>query len=296
MVFEITNNNNGNQEAMISSRSIKLGTVASILTTVVFLSLEPGSSTPTQQAGAGSQGAANPQATAPAPAVLVELFTSEGCSSCPPADKLLSDLDQNQQVQGAQVIALSEHVDYWNRLGWKDPFSSADFSRRQAAYAQALGIEDFYTPQMIVDGRTEFVGSNRATALEAIATAARTPKATIILAIKTSEPKSTILTVQVDNVPDISRGDKAEVMLAITENALLSKVSRGENSGRDLSHSAVTRKLIRIGRVDGKAYRGESNVQLDSAWKRPNTSVVVFVQERASRRVLGAAAMKLVDS
>jgi len=284
-------NNNGKQEAMISNRSMKLRMVASVLATVVFLSLEPSSSR--SQTGAG---ASNSQGPAPAPAVLVELFTSEGCSSCPPADKLLADLDQNQQVQGAQVIALSEHVDYWNRLGWKDPFSSADFSRRQAAYAQALGIEDFYTPQMIVDGRTEFVGSKRAAALEAITNAARTPKATINLAIKTSEPKSITLTIQVDNVPEVSRGDKAEVMLALAENGLVSKVSRGENSGRQLPHSAVTRKLTRIGAIDGKGFRGEPNVQIESTWKRQNTSVVVFVQERTSRRVLGVAAIKLVDS
>jgi hypothetical protein len=276
--------------------STKPMAVAGILAVLVFLSLEP--STSITQTGAGPQGTANPpQANAQAAAVLVELFTSEGCSSCPPADKLLSDLDQNQQVQGAQVIALSEHVDYWNRLGWKDPFSSPDFSRRQAAYAQALGLEDFYTPQMIVDGRTEFVGSKRAAALEAITRAARTSKATINLATKSSAPRSIIVTVQVDNVPDISRGDTAEVMLAVTENGLLSKVSRGENSGRELPHSAVTRKLTRIGTVDGKAFRGESNVQLDPTWKRPNTNVVVFVQERTSRRVLGAAVIKLaVDS
>lgn len=283
-------NNKRKQEAMISNRSMKLGMVASVLVTVVFLSLEPSSSR--SQTGAGTS---NSQGPAP-PAVLVELFTSEGCSSCPPADKLLADLDQNQQVQGAQVIALSEHVDYWNRLGWKDPFSSADFSRRQAAYAQALRIEDFYTPQMIVDGRTEFVGSKRAAALEAITKAARTPKATINLAIKTSEPKSITLTIQVDNLPEVSRSDKAEVMLAVAENGLVSKVSRGENSGRELPHSAVTRKLTRIGAIDGKSFRGEPNVPIESTWKRQNTSVVVFVQERISRRVLGVAAIKLVDS
>jgi len=229
---------------------------------------------------------------AASPAVLVELFTSEGCSTCPPADKLLADLDQTQPVKGVQVIALSEHVDYWNRLGWKDPFSSVQFSQRQIDYARALGIEDFYTPQMIVDGKTEFVGSRLGTALDAIAKAASSPKANVSLAIKMPAANSVMLTVQVENLPAISRGDKGDVMLAITEGGLLSKVARGENSGRELAHSAVTRKLIKIGTVEGKTFNAEPNVRLEPSWKRQQLKAVVFVQERISRRVLGAAVIK----
>jgi hypothetical protein len=109
--------------------------------------------------------------------VLVELFTSEGCSTCPPADKFLIALDQTQPIEGVQVIALSKHVDYWNHEGWKDPFSSAEFTHRQAEYARAFGDKDgVYTPQMIVDGRIQFVGSQSKTALQAIANAARAAK------------------------------------------------------------------------------------------------------------------------
>ncbi len=231
-------------------------------------------------------------ATSASAVVLVELFTSEGCSSCPPADKLLTNLDQTQPIKGVQVIALSQHVDYWNQFGWKDPFSSADFSQRQLEYMKALHTKDVYTPQMIVDGQTEFVGSNLATAREAITKAARAPKADVSIAIKTLAQKSVTLTVRVENVPDISRGDTADVMLAITESDLLSKVSKGENSGRELAHSAVTRKLTRVGSVSGKAFSGEPRIDLGSTWKRQNMKAVVFVQERTSRRVIGAAAIR----
>jgi hypothetical protein len=238
------------------------------------------------------QDAASPAATVTSTAVLVELFTSEGCSTCPPADKILANLDRTQPVNGVQVIALSEHVDYWNRLGWKDPFSSAEFSRRQTDYARVLGAKDIYTPQMIVDGRVEFVGSKLGTALEAISKAAGLPKANVSIAIKVSTPNSVTLGIQVQNIPSVSGGDIADVMLAITESGLVSDVSRGENSGRKLEHSAVTRKMIRVGAVEGRAFSAERTIDLNSSWKRQNMRAVAFTQERASRRVLGAAVIK----
>ena len=226
------------------------------------------------------------------PAVLVELFTSEGCSTCPPADKLLAELDQTQPIKGVEVIALSEHVDYWNHLGWKDPYSSADFSRRQADYARQLKLEDVYTPQIVVDGQTELVGGKSAAVREAIAKAAGTPKANVRVQIKSTTPKSIALTVQVDDLPEVARGDAADVMLAITESGLMNSVSRGENAGRKLAHSAVTRKLIRIGTVKEKSFKAEPAVDLNSTWNRQAMKAVVFVQEHNSRRVLGAAAIK----
>lgn len=232
--------------------------------------------------------------------VVVELFTSEGCSSCPPADAVLAHLETTQPVASAEIIALGQHVDYWNRLGWADPYSSAQFSARQSEYAQVFGTNRIYTPQMIVDGKFEFVGSDMAKARGAIAKAAQAPKATVraTFAKTLAEGSSAAipLQVRVEGLPVISAGDVAEVFLAITENRLDSKVSRGENAGRHLTHSAVVRKLSVIGKVNSQAPEGfsaEPIVTIESRWRRENLKAVVIVQERASRRVLGAAVVRL---
>jgi hypothetical protein len=256
--------------------------------------------------GAGSWNALNASAAGPgeqsaemrrSTTVLVELFTSEGCSTCPPADMLLTALDQTQPIEGVQVIVLSEHVDYWNQQGWKDPFSSAEFTGRQAEYARAFGDKDaVYTPQMVVDGRTQLVGSHSQMALRAIANAARLAKLDVTVAIARSGSKSITLAVQVRNGSGVSDGDTAEVMLALTESSLLSTVARGENSGRKLAHSAVVRKLTKLGTVDGGSFNAEQTIELNSSWKRQNMKAVVFIQERRSRRVIGAGTIRVQDN
>jgi len=174
--------------------------------------------------------------------VVVELFTSEGCSSCPPADLLLTRLSEKQSIVGVEIIALSEHVDYWNRLGWRDPFSSAELTARQQRYAEVFGTDRVYTPQMVVDGRTEFVGSDAARADRVIADAARQPKAAVRLSLAQGR-------LQIRVAPLPRRGVSADVLLAITENSLESNVSRGENAGRRLRHIAVVRRLIQLAHV-----------------------------------------------
>src|SRR5258707_2394572 len=125
--------------------------------------------------------------------VLVELFTSEGCSSCPPADALLERLDRSQQLSGADLIVLSEHVDYWNDIGWKDPYSSHEYSERQSAYAAHFGLGSIYTPQMIVDGHYEFVGSDERVAKEAIENATKVMKTPVTVSSRLNEEKTPIL-------------------------------------------------------------------------------------------------------
>ena len=242
--------------------------------------------------------ASNPGATRARAPVVVELFTSEGCSSCPPADALLARMDETQPVEGAEVIALAQHVDYWNYLGWSDPFSSHEFSERQGAYSRAFGKDGVYTPQMVVDGRAEFAGGNSGKAFDEIARAAREPKAEVLLTRADAQGKADApvrLSLRVEKLPKLSDGDAAEVLLAITEGGLASDVSRGENTGRKLRHVGVVRSLTKLGDLGAGAFSTETSVTPEKEWRRENLRAVVLLQERASRRVVGAASVKLFE-
>ncbi len=224
--------------------------------------------------------------------VVVELFTSEGCSSCPPADYVLSRLGSVQPVQDVEVITLGQHVDYWNRLGWKDVYSSSEMSARQNEYAQAFNSDQVYTPQMVVDGSTEFVGSNMQKAQAAIIEAAKLAKATVeINPVNAEFQKQQPITLKI-NIKDLpKRSESVEVFLALTEDNLISNVSRGENSGRNLQHDSVVRQLKSVATIatDANLFSGETSFQLQNDWKRKDLHAVVFVQESKSRKIIGAA-------
>lgn len=230
--------------------------------------------------------------------VLVELFTSEGCSSCPPADNLLANLEKNQPVAGAEVIALSEHVDYWNRLGWIDPFSAPEFSTRQSRYAEIFRKDGIYTPQMIVDGQIEFVGSDVFKAREAIIKAAQTGKASVQI-MRAGTPGANggtspvRLSIRIERIPLPHRG--LEALLAITESNLQSQVARGENAGRKLSHTSVVRKIRPIGVIASgtSGFSAEPQMFIERKWKRQDLQAVVFMQERETGRVLGVGVVGL---
>lgn len=235
-----------------------------------------------------------PRAAGPRPtAVLVELFTSEGCSSCPPADTLLQNLLDSPPIAGVEIIALGQHVDYWDALGWRDRFSSAALTSRQQAYGRAFASDSIYTPQMVVDGQSECVGSDAAAVRRAIAKAASSPHAAVSMTIEAAGADRFAVSVTAAELPSLSRGDRADIVIAVVENGLRSQVHAGENSGRLLTHAAVVRTMTPIGDATPARAAARTEITIAPAWQREHVKVVAFVQERVSRRVLGAAAMAL---
>lgn len=227
--------------------------------------------------------------------VVVELFTSEGCSSCPPADALLKKLSEQQALEGVQIVALEEHVDYWNHLGWTDPYSSSEYSRRQSDYAQVFGTDEVYTPQMIVDGQSEIVGSRSQEVREAIQNAARLPKAEIALtAGANSSPNRPVLEIQIKNRGEVSTQGVAEIWVAVTEKDLQTDVHAGENSGETLKHAAVVRSLRKVDTLrDTSNYAGQMQLDIDPKWKKENLAAIVFLVEKRSRKIIGVATTAL---
>lgn len=207
--------------------------------------------------------------------VLVELFTSEGCSSCPPADAVLARLVRDQPVPGAEIVALSEHVDYWDSLGWRDPYSSAVFTERQQAYAPFWRRWNTYTPQAVVDGRSDELGSDESAIRKAASAAAAKGHGKI-------EARRGSKSLHVDAALPPHSG--ADLFLAAVDDPPPSRVERGENAGRTLSHVRVVRDLRRIARFDQPSWSGD--IELEPRLQR--LRLVVFAQERKTGHVLAA--------
>ena len=234
--------------------------------------------------------------------VIVELFTSEGCEDCPPADTLLEKLIASQPIAGAEIIGLGEHVDYWDRLGWKDRFSSAELTNRQQSYRTRFATESIYTPQMVVDGRSEFVGSDAAAAKRAIERSIASPHGVLKLTVDDQVARSDSalhIAVTATDLPRAARGDRADIVVAITESGLRTDVKRGENHGRTLAHAPVVRYLATIGTVpaDGSSSASaRADIPLAADWQRDHLVVVAFVQELHGRTILGAASIALKNA
>jgi hypothetical protein len=221
------------------------------------------------------------------PGILVELFTSEGCSSCPPADELLRRLDEQQPADGPQLVVLGEHVDYWDGTGWRDRFSSHDYTDRQDEYARRFGTSGPYTPQMVVDGRWEFVGNSAPLLQAALKKSASQSKAGLQISVEQLEAPD--LLVKIDASPLPTGSKHADLYIAIADNTDETQIGGGENSGRRLVHAAVLRSLQRVGKLGPEGGQKEIKLRIPKSEKPQNVRLVAFLQEPNNGAVLGAA-------
>jgi hypothetical protein len=216
-------------------------------------------------------------------AVLVELFTSQGCSSCPPADRLLSRL-----AREAGVVALAFHVDYWNGLGWEDPYSRAAFSERQRRYGERLSRRGVYTPQMVIAGRTDAVGSDERAVRQLLADEARRPPGARLRG-RLEGARPLRVTVAAESLA----AHELRVWAAIVEDGLVTPIGRGENAGRTLTNDRVVRRLEEV-LVLAPGARSSKVVSWPVApgWKREGLSVVLFAQDPKTLRIEGAVEIR----
>ncbi len=224
--------------------------------------------------------------------ILVELFTSEGCSSCPPADALLEKMDTSQPVPGAQLIVLSEHVDYWDHDGWKDPNSSPAMTERQVAYVHALGLDTPYTPQIIVDGAREMRANDAQQVEKVFHEAAAAAKISVRIGEVSVDGNAGILRARIE-ADENSGKHSADVYVAVALERVESQVLHGENGGRHLTHVAVVQQITKVGKLPkGKRFGETVQLKLKPGTDPKNVRIVAFVQEPGPGRLLGAALRK----
>jgi len=228
------------------------------------------------------------QAAAPR-AVLVELFTSEGCSSCPPADTLLKQMDGKLTASGQTIIALSEHVTYWNQDGWIDPFSQLAFTARQKSYGERFKLDDVYTPQMVINGDQQLTGGNGLAVEKALA--AETAAPIVSLRILDVATEGTMLSIKFAVVGDLPK-QGADVVAAVAENQVTSNVGRGENGGRTLTHVSVVRTLTKVATLKAAATQ-TVKVSLGKTTAGAPRHLVVFAQTAGLGKVLAVAMLPL---
>jgi hypothetical protein len=223
---------------------------------------------------------------------LVELFTSEGCSSCPPADRLLTSLHKTQPFSGVTIVSLAFHVEYWDNLGWKDPFGDKRNSLRQRAYAGLLKEKGVYTPQMVVNGVRGFVGSDRRRAQAALQESATRPAGRLTIKV---DPKASGATRAIVVNGPIESGEGHVLWVAIAEDGLSSKVTRGENQGKMLSHQAVVRAFTRydISSTEGSSEAYSAELPWSDKWNQKHCRVVAAVQSEKTGAILALGQLSL---
>ena len=218
--------------------------------------------------------------------VLVELFTSEGCSSCPPADALLRQVNGSQTSAGQLVVGISEHVTYWNSLGWSDPFSSPLYTERQNAYSERFHLEGVYTPQMVINGAEQIVGSDRVALVRAVQ-AEQAPHPRVSLRILSLNLAGNTLAVNFSVSGDVP-AQGADLMAVLADDSDRSNVLRGENSGQNLEHVAVARSISRVAKLRSAGVQ-RVQVQVPATFQAAQKHhLILFAQTPGNGRVLGA--------
>ena len=222
--------------------------------------------------------------------VVLELFTSQGCSSCPPADLLLSQIGSSAKG----VIPLAYHVDYWNHLGWSDPFSSHEFSERQSAYARVIDLGGEYTPQAVIEGSSQCVGSDGRSiwrAIDAARSSSDLGRVGLHASLSGEGPRTLRIKVSAQS-PKVSAAGGDRVMVAIFENGLVTKIGAGENAGRQITYDYTVRKLLPALDLDSArsgSVEKQLTVDVDPSWSVDHLGVAAFIQDSQSLRILGAA-------
>jgi hypothetical protein len=218
--------------------------------------------------------------------VLVELFTSEGCSDCPPADELLRRIDQKETGTGQLIVGISEHVTYWNSLGWADPFSLNVYDQRQSAYSSRFGLDSVYTPQMVVNGTNQFVGSDSEKLSQALHKEDQQPPPIAVHIVSTTVADRLL------NVTYSASGDfppqEIDIIAVLADDTDRSSVQRGENSGRNLTHVAVARSLSRLTKLKSSVTESTAQLPLPPSYQRSQAHhLILFAQAAGNGRVLG---------
>lgn len=220
-----------------------------------------------------------PAATANKPVAIIELFTSQGCSSCPPADRLLMETAKQAAANHQPVYALSFHVDYWDRLGWRDPFSDARYTARQRQYARQLGLASVYTPQAVLNGKQEFVGSNRARLTSLLTDALRQPAASTIQLTATQKGQSVFVDTKLAGLLS-----DAVLHIALVSNSVSTAVSKGENAGHTLTHNNVVRAFTTVRATENS----QATLPIPPNFNPADGAVITYLQNEKTGAILGA--------
>ncbi|MDY7093359.1 MAG: DUF1223 domain-containing protein [Acidobacteriota bacterium] len=246
---------------------------------------------------------ADAESTTPEPAqeeamtspIIIELFTSQGCSSCPPADRLLARLEADPKLKD-RVLPLAFHVDYWNSIGWQDPFSSELWSRRQERYAQSLATGRLYTPQLVVAGRDHCVGSRESQVRGLIEDELARPSAATVRIQSLNRGEATVSVTAAAELQGSVDGPQ-ELMVALVESGLSTQVQSGENAHRTLENERVVRRLESVARLDpssATSVQGTAEFSLDPSWDPQELEVVAFLQDRNEMVIHGATEGKVL--